>query len=157
MALDDLLGRLVGPNVSDIHFKAGRPPLLRKNARLAEAEGFPSLSADDTLKIAHGLLRGKQREEFESGLSVDTSYQLGEQCRFRVNVFRQRRTVTIILRQIPMTAEGFRGGVRMCLPFVLYRLGWYPATASAPLVTTLIDASGVLIYFGIATMVLPVG
>ena len=42
----------------------------------------------------------------------------------------------------------------MCLPFVLNRLGWDPATASAPLVTTLIDASGVLIYFSIATAIL---
>lgn len=42
----------------------------------------------------------------------------------------------------------------MCLPFVLDRLGWDPATASAPLVTTVIDASGVVIYFAIATAIL---
>src|SRR5690554_3057148 len=42
----------------------------------------------------------------------------------------------------------------MCLPFGLNRLGWDPATASAPVVTTLIDASGVLIYFSIATAIL---
>ncbi|MFO7553203.1 MAG: magnesium transporter [Haliea sp.] len=42
----------------------------------------------------------------------------------------------------------------MCLPFVLDRLGWDPATASAPLVTTVIDASGVIIYFTIATAIL---
>lgn len=42
----------------------------------------------------------------------------------------------------------------MSLPFVLDRLGWDPATASAPLVTTVIDASGVVIYFTIATAIL---
>ncbi|EWH00154.1 hypothetical protein Q427_20985 [Halomonas sp. BC04] len=42
----------------------------------------------------------------------------------------------------------------MCLPFLLNRVGWDPATASAPLVTTLIDACGVLIYFTIATAIL---
>ncbi len=42
----------------------------------------------------------------------------------------------------------------MCLPFVLDRLGWDPATASAPLVTTVIDATGVVIYFAIATAIL---
>jgi len=107
MALDDLLRRLITPDVSDLHFKVGRPPLQRMNAILRDAEGFPALSADDTLKIAYGLCRGKQREEFESGLSVDTSYQLGEECRFRVNIFRQRRTVVVILRQIPMRIPDF--------------------------------------------------
>ncbi|MFD2191808.1 magnesium transporter [Pistricoccus aurantiacus] len=44
--------------------------------------------------------------------------------------------------------------VGLCLPFVLDRLGWDPATASGPLVTTLIDSFGVIIYFGIATILL---
>lgn len=44
--------------------------------------------------------------------------------------------------------------VGLCLPFILNRLGWDPATASAPLVTTIADASGVLIYFWIATWIL---
>ncbi|MCH8553052.1 MAG: magnesium transporter [Natronospirillum sp.] len=44
--------------------------------------------------------------------------------------------------------------IGMSLPFLLNRLGWDPATASAPLVTSIADAVGVLIYFTIATMVL---
>ena len=44
--------------------------------------------------------------------------------------------------------------VGLCLPFILNRLGWDPATASAPLVTTIADASGVLIYFWIANWIL---
>jgi magnesium transporter len=41
--------------------------------------------------------------------------------------------------------------IGMSLPFVLSRLKLDPATASAPLVATLADASGVFIYFWIAT------
>jgi magnesium transporter len=44
--------------------------------------------------------------------------------------------------------------VGMSLPFLLSRLKLDPATASGPLVTTISDATGVLIYFTIATMVL---
>lgn len=44
--------------------------------------------------------------------------------------------------------------VGMSLPFLLSRLNLDPATASGPLVTTISDATGVLIYFSIATMVL---
>ena len=44
--------------------------------------------------------------------------------------------------------------VGMSLPFLLSRLRLDPATASAPLVTTISDAVGVLVYFSIATSVL---
>ena len=40
------------------------------------------------------------------------------------------------------------------LPLILRRLGWDPASASAPLVATLVDVTGLLIYFGIATALL---
>ena len=40
------------------------------------------------------------------------------------------------------------------LPFVLKRLGFDPATASAPFVATLVDVSGLVIYFGVAALIL---
>ncbi|MEN8160306.1 MAG: magnesium transporter [Myxococcota bacterium] len=40
------------------------------------------------------------------------------------------------------------------LPFVLERMGFDPASASAPLVTTLVDVTGLLIYFSVASIVL---
>lgn len=42
----------------------------------------------------------------------------------------------------------------MSLPFLLHRLNWDPATASAPLVATLADAGGVITYFALATWLL---
>lgn len=44
--------------------------------------------------------------------------------------------------------------VGMSLPFVLSRFGGDPATSSAPLVTSIADVIGVLVYLGIAAMVL---
>lgn len=40
------------------------------------------------------------------------------------------------------------------LPFILTRLGFDPASASAPFVATLVDVSGLAIYFSIATLIL---
>ena len=40
------------------------------------------------------------------------------------------------------------------LPFVMRRLGFDPATSSAPFVATLVDVTGLLIYFGIAVVLL---
>jgi magnesium transporter len=44
--------------------------------------------------------------------------------------------------------------IGMSLPFILSRFNLDPATASAPLVTSIADATGVVIYFSIATVVL---
>jgi magnesium transporter len=40
------------------------------------------------------------------------------------------------------------------LPFVLRRLGFDPASASAPFVATLVDVTGLIIYFKVASMIL---
>jgi magnesium transporter len=40
------------------------------------------------------------------------------------------------------------------LPFILQRLGFDPASASAPLVATLVDVTGLVIYFGVAALIL---
>lgn len=44
--------------------------------------------------------------------------------------------------------------IGMSLPFLLSRMRLDPATASGPLITSIADAAGVLVYFGIATHVL---
>jgi magnesium transporter len=40
------------------------------------------------------------------------------------------------------------------LPFVLKRIGFDPASASAPFVATLVDVTGLVIYFNIALIIL---
>jgi magnesium transporter len=47
--------------------------------------------------------------------------------------------------------------IGMLLPFLLSRFSLDPAAASAPLVTSIADATGVLIYFGMATWILGMG
>jgi magnesium transporter len=40
------------------------------------------------------------------------------------------------------------------LPFILQRLGFDPASASAPFVATLVDVTGLVIYFSVALLIL---
>ncbi len=47
--------------------------------------------------------------------------------------------------------------IGMLLPFLLTRMNLDPATASAPLITSIADICGILIYFSIATVLLGVG
>lgn len=46
--------------------------------------------------------------------------------------------------------------IGMSLPFLLSKLKFDPATASAPLITSIADACGVIIYFAIATVILDI-
>lgn len=71
-----------------------------------------------------------------------------------IGVMRGGEAVALIVATSMVVIVLFGSLLGMCLPFVLNRVGWDPATASAPLVTTVIDACGVLIYFSIATAVL---
>ncbi|MFP4014583.1 MAG: type IV pilus twitching motility protein PilT [Chitinispirillaceae bacterium] len=97
---DELLRKLVKEGASDIHFKVGRSPLLRINGVL-KAVSAPSLQPQDTEEIARFLLGSEQWEKFSKQLEIDTSYSIRSFCRFRVNVFRQRGSVSITMRVIP--------------------------------------------------------
>ncbi len=48
----------------------------------------------------------------------------------------------------------FGGLAGSMLPFVLKRLGFDPASASAPFVATLVDVTGIVIYFSVASLIL---
>lgn len=45
--------------------------------------------------------------------------------------------------------------IGVCLPFLLSRFRLDPASASAPLITSIADTVGVVVYFGIASAFLP--
>lgn len=71
-----------------------------------------------------------------------------------IGIMRGGEALAMVVALSMVTIVLFGSLLGMCLPFVLERFKVDPATASAPLVTTLIDASGVVIYFTIATVIL---
>lgn len=71
-----------------------------------------------------------------------------------VGMFRTEMVIATIVA-ITMIAVVLAGGlIGILLPLLLNRLGVDPAAASIPLITTIADVSGVLIYFSIATAIL---
>jgi magnesium transporter len=66
-----------------------------------------------------------------------------------ISLFRAPDVVMVVFTT--MIAVVLVGSIiGMSLPFLLTRVGFDPATASAPLITSLADISGVLIYFSVA-------
>lgn len=67
--------------------------------------------------------------------------------------FRAPETVMVVSLTMVLTVL-WGSIVGLLLPFVFTKLKLDPATASAPLITTIADISGVLIYFGLASWLL---
>jgi len=97
---DDFLKSIVTQGVSDVHFKVGRPTLLRINGILQTCN-TPPLAPQDTEYLAATFLGEKRWEKFQELSEYDTSYAIPGFSRFRVNVFRQRGTISLVLRVIP--------------------------------------------------------
>ena len=100
--IDVALHQLVEAGGSDLHLKVGTPPLMRVNGALGPIPGEAALRAEDTERVAAGILpTDEHRAEFASDGEVDFAYALPGFARFRVNAFRQRGTVSLVMRAIP--------------------------------------------------------
>lgn len=99
----DLLFQLaVEHKASDIHLAVESPPVLRVDGVLRRI-GEEKLSCQELDQFAHFLMNENQAQRFLEQGELDFSYSLPGVGRFRVNVFRQRGSVAIVIRIIPFT------------------------------------------------------
>jgi twitching motility protein PilT len=100
--IDAALRQLVDAGGSDLHLKAGAPPLMRVNGSLGPLPGEAELSAQDTERVLDGILpTDGHRAEFADDNEIDFAYAIADLARFRVNAFRQRGAVSLVMRAIP--------------------------------------------------------
>jgi twitching motility protein PilT len=101
MKLTDLLKTAIERMASDIHFKAGSPPVLRIDGELSPMIEHKRLTSEDTLAIAFSMMSNYQKQKFKANNEVDMAYSVAGLGRFRVNIFQQRNTVAMVMRVIP--------------------------------------------------------
>jgi len=105
--LDPLLENMLdaAPNISDLNLSVGRPPQVEVDGSLRTVRyaGIERLLPYQTELIAMRLLQGKRdlAEKLVRTGSVDLSYSLARRTRFRVNIFSQRGSYSVVLRVIP--------------------------------------------------------
>jgi twitching motility protein PilT len=100
--LDDFIKSLATEGVSDIHFKVGRPPLVRVHGTLVATTG-PKLGTTELEMLARRVLGDKNLEKFQQTHECDTAFSLPGFARFRVSAYQQRSTTSISMRLIPFT------------------------------------------------------
>ena len=106
--LDAFLTRILdeNPSASDINFTVGKPPQVEVDGMLRPAYmdfGIRTLAPFHTETIALNMV-GNDRRGIQHLLnlgSCDISYHLPGRARFRVNIFSQRGTYSIAMRQLP--------------------------------------------------------
>jgi len=103
-AFHKLLAFGIERGVSDIHFEVGYPPHYRLQGELLGAIKVPPLSAQDTEAIARMILEDRNLTvDFTRRFTeIDVSYSLAQRGRFRASIFRQRGSVGIVMRLIPI-------------------------------------------------------
>jgi pilus retraction protein PilT len=97
--LDRVLREAVDRGASDVHIKVGSPPHIRLDGELTPVAD-ESIAAADTERVAFAIMPKLRAEEFLTSNEADFAYALNGVGRFRVNVFRQRGSVGMVLRHI---------------------------------------------------------
>jgi len=119
MELNDILSVALKARASDIHLKAGLPPIFRIDGSLRQLPKAPRIGPDLTEKIAHGIMNERQRLRFAEIHEIDLAYGVPGLGRFRVNAFSQRGSVSLVFRTIPFDIRGLDD---LLLPPVLKKM-----------------------------------
>ena len=98
--IDEYIKSLVFEGVSDIHFKVFRPPLVRVHGVLQPVNA-PIMGQKDITDLAMHILSPDSWEKFIKVSEFDASYSIPGFARFRVSIFKQRGSISLVMRIIP--------------------------------------------------------
>jgi len=97
--IDTLLQLALEQGASDLHLRAGVPPLIRVHGHLQPLPGHNGTDSLATLLLE--ILNESQRQRFEERNDLDFGYEIPGIARFRANFLRQRNGLGAVFRVIP--------------------------------------------------------
>jgi twitching motility protein PilT len=96
-----LLSKAVAGKASDVHIKVGQPPGARIRGEIVYFR-TDKIGPDDAEAVArHVITNPAVLGDLEALTEYDTSYLAAGIGRFRVNVYRQRGSLAVVMRIIP--------------------------------------------------------
>src|SRR3954447_9435609 len=119
MELNEILQVALRGGASDIHLKAGLPPMFRVDGSLVPLKDARRLPPEEISRMAFGIMNDYQKEKFKAQNELDLAYGVPGLGRFRVNVFQQRGTLGVVLRVIPFKIMSID---QLLLPKVLEKI-----------------------------------
>src|SRR5438309_1921354 len=119
MELNEILQVALRGGASDIHLKAGLPPMFRVDGSLVPLKDARRLPPEEISRMAFGIMNDYQKEKFKAQNELDLAYGVPGLGRFRVNVFQQRGTIGVVLRVIPFKISTIE---QLLLPKILEKI-----------------------------------
>jgi twitching motility protein PilT len=116
--MNDLFVLMKDRNASDLHLTPGLPPMLRVDGEIVPTQ-YDKLTPEVCQRLIYSLLTETQRQRFEATNELDVAFGVKGIGRIRMNVFRQRGTVSAALRVIPTKIFSFE---ELGLPPVVYEV-----------------------------------
>jgi twitching motility protein PilT len=99
--LQQLLQKAIAAGARDVHLKVGQPPGARVRGSLVFFR-VERIRPQDTEAAARQLIRDQRvLAELAQLTEHDTSYEVEGVGRFRVNIYRQRGSLAIVMRIVP--------------------------------------------------------
>jgi len=96
-----ILELAISKGATDLHVKVPSPPVLRIDGQLVPQEECPSFTAKDIEGIFEEITTEEQKAAFNREQELDFAYSVPKMARFRVNVLRQRGTISLAFRRVP--------------------------------------------------------
>lgn len=99
MEMRTFLNIMVERNASDIYFTVGSPPMYRIEG-VVQPVGDHKLTVGELETLAMSIMNERQQREFAEQLEMNLALSYAGLSRFRVNIFRQRGSVGMVIRKI---------------------------------------------------------
>jgi twitching motility protein PilT len=97
--IDKLFYLMSKADASDLHLKVGSPPIMRVDRQVRRVE-MPPLSDEQIRLLIEPVMPERCREEFNRSGNADFACSVAGVGRYRVNVFRQRGSVSVAARRV---------------------------------------------------------
>ncbi|MCX5884629.1 MAG: PilT/PilU family type 4a pilus ATPase [Proteobacteria bacterium] len=104
MVIKDLLEEMVRQDASDVYITVESTPMYRVEG-IVHPWGNEKLTASQTEELANSIMMEKQTIRFAEELEMNLALYYPDLGRFRVNIFRQRGCVGIVIRQIKINIK----------------------------------------------------
>ena len=99
--IETLLRILISRKASDLHLRAGSPPMLRASGEISSIPNEPILTSDDIDAMLATVMLDHNREEFKELNDTDFAHEITGVARFRGNALRDRKGTGAVFRAIP--------------------------------------------------------
>ncbi len=103
LEIERLLKMLVDDNASDLHLRAGEPPILRVDGELRRMENLRALTSSALETMLMCTMPERNQAEFRETNDTDFAYAIAGLARFRANAFRDHHGTGAVFRVIPAT------------------------------------------------------